>query len=187
MSGTSIDPVPALVLTLALAALWTASGVHKLREPGDFVGTVAAYGLLPQWAIAGVARALPLIEIAVAAGLLFRASRELAALAGILLLTLYALAIAINLQRGRRELDCGCFGFGYRSTISMTLLWRNAALVLASLAAGFLPRAERALDWIDLFTVAVGIAAAALLYAAVEGLVATAARLSRRPVENAHG
>ena len=182
-----IDPVPASVLVLALAALWTASGVHKLRDPGGFAGALAAYALLPQRAVDIVARVLPFIEIAVAAGLLLRTSREAAALASTLLLGLYALAIAMNLRRGRRELDCGCLGFGRRNTISTMLLWRNAALVLASLAAGFLPRRERALDWIDLFTVAVGVAAAALLYAAAEGLADTAGRLPRRQVEDAHG
>jgi hypothetical protein len=179
-----IDPVPASVLALALAALWTASGVHKLRHPGDFAGAVAAYALLPQRAVGFAARALPLIEIAVATGFLLRASREAAALLSALLLGAYAVAIAINLQRGRRELDCGCFGFGRRSTISSTLLWRNAGLVLASLAAGLLPRSGRALDWIDLFTVAVGVLAAALLYAAVEALAAAAGRLPRRPLED---
>jgi hypothetical protein len=123
----------------------------------------------------------------VALGLLLRVSREAAALVSTLLLSVYALAIAINLRRGRRELDCGCFGFGRRSAISTMLLWRNAALVLASLAAGFLPRRERALDWIDLFTVAVGVAAAALLYAAAEGLADAAGRLPRRQAEDAHG
>jgi hypothetical protein len=182
-----IDPVPALLLTLALVVLWSASGLHKLRDPGGFAGALAAYALLPQRAVAIVARALPLIEITVAIGLVLRVSREAAALASALLLGLYAVAIAINLRRGRRELDCGCLGSGRRNTISMTLLWRNAALVLASLAAGLLPRGARALDWIDLFTVAVGVAAAALLYAAVEGLAATAGRLTRRPVEDAHG
>ena len=182
-----IDPVPASILTLALAALWTASGVHKLRDPAGFSGALAAYALLPQRAVEIVARALPLIEITVAIGLLFRVSRQAAALASTLLLCLYALAIAINLWRGRRDIDCGCLGFGRRSTISMTLLWRNAALVLASLAAGSLPRRGRALDWIDLFTVAVGVAAVALIYAAVEGLADAAGRLPRRPVEDAHG
>jgi hypothetical protein len=182
-----IDPVPASVLVLALAALWIASGVHKLRDPGAFTAALAAYALLPQRAVDIAARALPLIEITVALGLLLRVSREAAALASTLLLGLYALAIAINLRRGRRELDCGCLGFGRRSTISMTLLWRNAVLVLTSIAAGFLPQRERALDWIDLFTVAAGVAAAALLYAAFEGLAAAAGRLPRRPVEDAHG
>lgn len=177
-----IDPVPASVLTLALAALWTASAVHKLHDPGAFGGALAAYALLPQRAVLIVARALPLIEITVATGLLLRASREAAALASALLLGLYALAIAVNLRRGRRDLDCGCVGFGRRSTISTTLLWRNAALVLTSLAAGFLPRSGRALGWIDLFTVAVGVAAAVLIYAAVEGL---AEAVARRPVEDA--
>jgi len=180
-----IDPVPASVLALALAALWAASGVHKLRDPAGFTGALAAYALLPQRAIDIVARALPLIEITVAIGLLLRVSREAAALASTILLGLYALAIAINLRRGRRELDCGCLGFGRRSTISMTLLWRNGALMLASLAAGLLPRSGRALDWIDVFTVAVGVAAAALLYAALEGLADAAGRLPRRPAEDA--
>jgi len=182
-----IDPVPASVLVLALAALWIASGVHKLRDPAGFAGALAAYGLLPQWAVGIVARALPLIEIAVALGLLLHVSREAAALVSTLLLGLYTLAIAVNLWRGRRELDCGCFGFGRGSTISMTLLWRNAGLGLASLAAGLLPRGERALDWIDLFTVTAGVVAAALLYAAVEGLAGAAGRLPRPPVGDAHG
>lgn len=182
-----IDPVPAAVLALALAALWAASGAHKLRDPTAFAGALTAYALLPQRAVAVVARALPLIEIAVATGLLLSATRAAAALLSTLLLVLYALAIAINLRRGRHELDCGCFGFGRRSTISMTLLWRNAVLVLASLAVGFLPRRERTLDWLDLFTVAVGLAAVALLYAAVDGLADATGRLPRRPVEDVHG
>ena len=182
-----IDPVPAAVLALALAALWIASGVHKLHDPGDFAAALAAYALLPPRAVASVARALPLIEITVAVGLLLPVSRQAAALVSALLLGLYGLALAINLRRGRRELDCGCLGFGRRGTISMTLLWRNAVLVLASLAAGFLPRSGRALAWIDLFTVAAGVAAVALLYAAVEGLAAVAGRLPREAVEDAHG
>lgn len=182
-----IDPVPASILALALAALWAGSGVHKLRDAGGFAGALAAYALLPRRAVDIVARALPLIEITVALGLLLRVSREAAGLVSTLLLGLYALAIAINLRRGRRELDCGCLGFARRSKISKTLLWRNAALVLASLAAGFLPRGERALGWIDLFTVALGVAAAALLYAALEGLASAAGRLPRRPMEDADG
>jgi hypothetical protein len=57
---------------------------------------------------------------------------------------------------------------------------------LASLAAGFVPRTVRSLDWIDLFTVAAGAAAVTLLYAAVEGLAAAAGRLPRRLLEQAH-
>jgi uncharacterized membrane protein YphA (DoxX/SURF4 family) len=182
-----IDPVPASVLALALAALWTAAGVHKLRGPEGFVAALAAYALLPRRTVDVVARALPIIEIAVAIGLLLRLSRGAAAVVSALLLGLYALAIAINLRRGRRELDCGCLSFGRRSTISTMLLWRNGTLMLASLAVGFLPVRQRALDWLDLFTITVGVAAAALLYAAVEGLADAAARLPRRPAEHAHG
>jgi hypothetical protein len=181
-----IDPVPASVLALALAALWSASGVHKLRDPDGFASAVAAYALLPQRAVAIVARTLPLLEIIVALGLLLRASRETAALVGAVLLGLYALAIAINLWRGRHDLDCGCLGIGRRTTISTWLLWRNAALVLASLAAVLLSTRVRNLDWIDVFTVVVAVAAVALLYAAAEGLADAAGRMPRRSAEGAH-
>jgi uncharacterized membrane protein len=183
-----IDPVAASVLSLALTALWCASGVHKLRDPRRFADAVAAYTMVPPWAVALVAGALPLIEIAVAIGLVVPVTREAAALLSTLLLGLYGLAIAINLRRGRRELDCGCLGFGRRSSISTRLLWRNGALMLASLAVGLLQRRVRELDWIDLFTVTLGVAAAAILYAASEGLTAAAGWLPRaRPEENARG
>jgi hypothetical protein len=184
-----IDPVPASILALALAALWAVAGVHKLRDVKAFSSALAAYALLRPPMVAIAARVLPLIEIALAVGVLLSASRRVAALGSASLLGLYAAAIAINLWRGRRQLDCGCLGFGPRprSTISAALLWRNAALLLASLAVGFLPRSVRALDWVDLFTVAAGTAAIGLLYAAAEGLAGAAGRLPRGAAGSARG
>jgi hypothetical protein len=181
-----IDPVPATILGLALAGLWAAAGVHKLRDFGAFSEALSAYQLLPQPAVTLTARLVPLIEIAVACGIVLAGYRRAAALASALLFALYGLAMLINLLRGRRELDCGCLGFGRRNRLSTVLVWRNAALLLASLAVGFLPRSVRALDWIDVFTVAVGAAAAVLIYAAVEGLASAAGQPSRRAAERAH-
>ena len=49
------------------------------------------------------------------------------------LLTLYGLAIAINLGRGREAIDCGCHGFSGRQRIAGWMVVRN--LLLATLAA----------------------------------------------------
>ncbi|HUN75278.1 MAG TPA: MauE/DoxX family redox-associated membrane protein [Steroidobacteraceae bacterium] len=182
-----IDPVPALILSLALAGLWAAAGLHKLLDLRAFSDALSAYALLPRRAAPIVARALPLVEIGVACGILLSATRSAAGLASALLLGAYALAIAVNLRRGRRQLDCGCVGFGARTSLSVALLWRNGALLLVSLAAGFLPRGVRTLDWIDVFTVAAGVAAAALLYAVADALASSAERLPRHVGDEAHG
>jgi hypothetical protein len=48
-------------------------------------------------------------------------------------LLLFALAMGVNLRRGRRHIDCGCFQSALRQTLSWTLVARN--VVLASLMA----------------------------------------------------
>jgi hypothetical protein len=46
------------------------------------------------------------------------------------LLLLFALAMGINLRRGRRHIDCGCFQSALEQTLSWTLVMRNAVLAL---------------------------------------------------------
>lgn len=176
----TIDPVPAAVMTLSLAVLWLAAGLHKLEDPEAFERSVAAYDIAPRAVLPLLGRLLPVLELALAAGLSAASTRPAAAVLGALLLTLYGAAIAINLRRGRRDLDCGCMGFGAQSQISPALVWRNAIAAVASLSAGLLPRADRAWSWIDAWTVIAAVAVMALLYLAVEGLRAAAHRVPRR-------
>src|SRR6185437_14763735 len=118
-------------------------------------------------------------ELALAAGLLIARARPVAGAVGALLLTGYGAAIVFNLRRGRRDLDCGCMGFGARSQISPALVWRNAIAAVASLSAGLLPRTERLSGWMDAWTIVAGVVVIALLYLAMEGLRAAAQRFSR--------
>ncbi len=178
-----LDPVPQWILLLGLSALWLSAAVHKLRHRVAFQGALAAYRLLPEAALPVLAWVLPGIEFAIGAALLAPATRALAGALGALTLAVYGLAIAINLRRGRRELDCGCLGFGRGSRVSWSLVTRNALLSLACLAAGVLRPAARALDALDVFTVALGVCGACLIYIAAEGLIAAAQRLPGR----AHG
>jgi len=97
------------------------------------------------------------------------------------LLAIYAAAIAVNLRRGRRELDCGCMGFGRRRSISPGMVWRNVVLALALLAAGWLPWTSRPLNWVDVLTMVGGVCAGTLLYMAIDGLLEFSRRLARRP------
>ncbi len=85
---------------------------HKVRAPAWFRRQVADYRLLPEALHGPAARALPLLEGALALALLWPATRGAAALAALALVALYAAAIGINLARGRHDLDCGCAGPG---------------------------------------------------------------------------
>lgn len=176
----AIDPVPAAIITLSLAALWLAAGWHKLTDLKAFERSLQAYDIAPRAMLPWLRVLLPILELALAAGLLIAPTRPAAGALGALLLMGYGVTIAYNLRRGRRDLDCGCVGFGARSQISQALVWRNAIAAAASLTAGLLPRAQRAATWIDIGTVIGGALVLALLYLALEALRASGQRLSRQ-------
>lgn len=175
----AIDPVPAAIMTLSLSALWLAAGVHKLSDLSAFEHSLEAYDLAPRAMLPVLGGLLPILELALAAGLLIAPTRPAAGALGAFLLSGYGVAIALNLHRGRRDLDCGCMGFGAQSRISSALLWRNALAAVASLSAGLLPRAQRVANWMDMWTIIAAVAVIALLYLALEGLRAVAQRLPR--------
>lgn len=179
MTTVAIDPVPAAILSLCLAVLWLAAGLHKLADLQAFAGALQAYDIAPRALLVLLGPMLPVLELALAAGLLNAVTRPAAGVLGALLLLGYAAAMALNLRRGRRDLDCGCMGFGTRSRISSTLVWRNALAALASLCAGLLPRASRASGWMDTWTIIAAVMVIVLLYLALEGLRAAAQRSSR--------
>jgi hypothetical protein len=165
-----------LLLAWALALLFASAAWHKLRDRAGFRAILAAYELLPG-ALVPVASALvPLVEALLAAGLLADATRRASALAGAALLACYAIAIGVNLGRGRRDLSCGC-GRDGGQPIAGWMLARNALLALLALAAA-LPAPERALGWVDAVTLVPGVAALALVYLCAEQLLLTSARLA---------
>jgi len=119
-----------LMIRWFIAGVFLRAGVVKLGDQADFRAAVANYELLPLRFVVPVATALPLAEIAggvlLAAGIL---TAPAAILLG-LLLAVFAVAIAINLARGR-TFDCGCSGSSTPSRIS----WRHVVVDLV-LAAG---------------------------------------------------
>lgn len=178
-----MDPVVVVILRVALALLLAAAAVHKLRDVDAFCASVTAYELLPHAALGVFARVVPIAELAIAAALVVPATARAGALAAAALLALYALAIAINLARGRRDLDCGCFGASARQTIGPSLVARNLVLIAAALAT-LAPVDARPLAWLDWVTVALAVATLAALYGAADRLLAQAPALARLRAES---
>ena len=120
-----MDPVLAHVCRGVLALVFLSAAAHKLRAPRDFVATLRGYGLVPGALAPAVAALLVGAELAIGAGLLAPATQRAAALGATALLALYGASIAVNLLRGRRDIDCGCGGPAARQPLSGWLVLRN--------------------------------------------------------------
>jgi len=175
---TAPSPDPALVLALRAAAalLFGAAALHKLRGAREFRAALADYALLPGLAVAPAAGMLALVELAIAVGCLLPGIAPLACIAGALLMVAYGAAIAINLARGRRAIDCGCGGPGGARPLRADLLLRNLA-VAALLCVAALAPGPRPLVWLDATTVVGATAMLAFLYAALDIAAVNSARL----------
>lgn len=123
-----------LVARWLIAGLFLRAGLAKLTGLTAFRSAVANYRLLPAGLVAVVAATLPPAEVVaavlMAAGI---ATVPVAAALAFLLVT-FAVAIGINLARGR-VFDCGCAG---SAAAPRLISWRHVAadVVLAAVAAG---------------------------------------------------
>jgi hypothetical protein len=167
-----IDPAIGTLLAGAFALLFASAALHKARAPAHFAEVLRAYRVLP--ASLHVSWLVPVLELAAAAALLLPGARTAGALGGAALLLLYALAMAVNLKRGRRDLACGCGGAHERRPIAVWMVWRNLALACV-LGALCLPWVIRPLQAVDCLTVGAGVAVAALLYMSTDRLLARVA------------
>ena len=165
-----LDPVIVWTARLVLAAVLLAAAVAKLRALEEFAGVVHNYRLLPELLTRPVAYALPYIEIVLALGLLLDPTRRLAAVASAALLAVFAIAMAINLWRGRVHIDCGCFAPALKQRLSWALVARNGVLIGLALLVVPLAPASRSLGALDLLTVGVASGGLLLLYVAFSQL-----------------
>jgi hypothetical protein len=112
---------------LSLGVVFTAAALPKLRHPAAFARTVAGYRLVPR-ALTGVLAFIVIaiesfLAVAFPTGWAIPVTLPLAAV----ILTSFALAVAINLRRGRR-VPCGCFG-GESEAVSGRSLARLGTLL----------------------------------------------------------
>ena len=115
-----------------VAAIFLRSGLAKATALEDFRQAVSNYRLLPPSLVTAVAVTLPFAEIAAAVLLAAGILTVVVAAALALLLVGFAVAIAVNLARGR-VFDCGCVG---SAAAPRMISWPHVAvnLVLAAVA-----------------------------------------------------
>jgi hypothetical protein len=165
------DPVFAWILRASLAALFAIAAVHKIRDPRVFLRTFSDYELLPPLFTTPGAIVLVVAELSIAVALWVDPDGGRAGLAAVALLSIYTFAIAVNLLRGRRKIDCGCFGPAHRQPLAGWLVLRNGILVMAA-AAICLPISERSLHLLDGLSLLGGFLTLALLFNAINVLAA---------------
>jgi len=173
-----VDPAIDLTVRAALALLFVVAAAHKARDLAAFRATFRDYRLLPDAPAGLVAGVVPSAELAVAALLVAPATAALGKIGGAALLVVYAAAVAVNLARGRRHIDCGCAGPYARRPIGGGIVVRNALLAAAALAA-LVPVRPRPLVWIDALTVSGAVVALAALYLAADRLMAVGPAVAR--------
>jgi len=170
-----IDPAISAALGVSLAALFALSAAHKARGFAEFSGVLRNYKIAPEGLIAALSALVIAAEAAIAAGLMIAPARAFAGVAAAALLVAYGAAIALNLARGRRDIDCGCNFGGSAERLSPALVFRNAVLATGALAAAA-PVGARALGAFDYASIALFVLAAAALYGVFESLRANHAR-----------
>jgi len=158
-----MDPLFILAGASLLAVLLAAAGLHKLQDLASFRVVSRRYRLVPAMLIPAFSLFIPLAEIAAALLLLIDSTRRVGGTLATVLLALYAVAIGINLLRGRRDLDCGCSwsadGSSGSNGLSSALVLRNVVLMaMAGWVAASVP--VRELSWFDYFN---GLAAGVVL------------------------
>lgn len=166
-----IDPLFSHIAILFMAAFFFIASVHKLWRIDRFQTSLAAYQLLPDRLTSIAKYLLPVSELLISILLLVPPAQSLAIIASVILLSLYGLAIGINLYRGRTEIDCGCSFQQTPVPLSPYHLLRNGML-MAIVLVPLLPLGNRVLTLIDFVQCLIGAALIGLLYLTVEGLMA---------------
>lgn len=172
----SIDPAIGWIVALGAGLIFLASAAMKLRDLEMFASAVENYRILPGALVKPFAYVIPLAELAGALAMLFPWSRAAGALVLLGLLVAFTGAIAVNLARGRYDVDCGCFGPALRQTLSGWLVVRNAAL-MAIVALALMPVGTRPIAALDGVTIGFGFATLIVLYISINYVFANLPRL----------
>lgn len=120
--------IAGFALSVGVGLVFLTAGMEKFRHRAVLPGVIANYRLLPDRLVAPASAALPVAEMAVGAALLAGLT-PVPVLAAMLLLALFAGAMAVNILRGRRHISCGCGRPELRQSLGWPLVARNLLLI----------------------------------------------------------
>lgn len=118
-----------LLLRIFISYIFIVSGWVKMKSPNDFERVVDSYQLLPKFALRPFAFVLPLAEITLGTLIGLGFYTKVTSLLIMCFLSLFAIAITINILRGK-SIPCGCFGKSHNSRIGWNILLRDLVLFL---------------------------------------------------------
>lgn len=174
-----LDPLVLKLVSICFGLLFLLAAVHKLTALETFRATLAAYQLMPGAFVAPTSIIVPILEALLGAAWLLAIEPVLIAFASTALLAAYAIAIAINVLRGRVHIDCGCGmanSAGRDQQLSWGLVVRNSLLIVVALTAT-LPAGNRTIGVLDYITLVAGLLAIVLLYGAANQLLSNGAAI----------
>ncbi|UYP19136.1 methylamine utilization protein [Rhodococcus sp. Z13] len=158
------------------------AGAPKVRDRQALLRTVRGYKLLPAPLEQAVSFALPWVEIVLGLALITGIAGRIAAACATALFACFFAGLSINLLRGRRDLDCGCFAFGSHDVprIGWFHALRAGAFVLVSVGLAVVPTGDPSLGE-HLLAVALAALVLAVVVAAVQ--LRSVVHPGRRPVD----
>lgn len=140
-SSSKAVRVAAILIRVALGAIFVYAGYIKLRDPWElFALAISSYNILPLKGVEIVARTLPWIEVLIGLMLIVGFQLRIAATACSLLLLVF-FSLMVRAYAKGMEISCGCFGPG--EVISWRTLLRDGSMLAGSLLitmAAFLRR-----------------------------------------------
>ncbi|SQI31040.1 putative methylamine utilization protein [Rhodococcus coprophilus] len=159
------------------------AGIPKLRDRDGLLTVVKGYRLLPDRMERVVAGSLPLVEVLVGTALILGIAGVWAASGAALLFAAFTFGLTVNLARGRRDLDCGCFAFSAHEVPRIG--WFHAARA-ASFAVTALVLAATHPSGIAPLEQLIGASAGLLIVLAVVAVVQirSVVHFGRRPVDD---
>ncbi len=125
-----------IAVRLFVALVFAVAAVGKMRHWAEFEGVVANYRIVPEVLVRPLAYTLPPLELLLAVALVTLAA-PIPETGAAVLLGLFAAAMGVNIVRGRRDIDCGCFSSALKQTLRWSLVARNLVMIviLAACAA----------------------------------------------------
>ena len=200
-----LDPLILRIISVGFALLFIFAAAHKFNNKLQFLGILEAYQILPGTMPGLAVNVIPALELmlglAWALTALLFIQITLLPLISAMLLSTYAMAIAINLFRGRSYIDCGC-GFsslagsarsesnsGGIQQLSKALVLRNCVLGVVALIAAASP-SSRDLGFMDFLSLVTASFTLVLLYGAFNQLLVNRNIIGawlNPPRSNSHG